>query len=882
MNFANSSEAAEYLIRKYLLNPLDVLGFADVWTYAQENGFLMLPLWKLKHQFLALTQKDVQDWEKCIVAEITDPSLQNEELKYMAEIVSQKYPTPHNYLRRFSLCGNDEGSVLQAYKVAGCDFLYGQLIWDRVVSLPLLQNDTQSMTKMYLSRLQTPHKQLQQTYDDFSSWVSSKIPDQYTAQLREASRIVKSTERKMRYYEEFESSLAQNPADSSTWCNYIEQVAKYSSPDDSFHPVTQIFLRSLFSGACKVGNLEWTLVWVTYLKISENRPNSYRPLWCLEFFRTCPHDVQPYNMLLRGLDIDNEVDVISNLVKLSHCVVPEDYANWKELAMNILSKQFSAFREDAARKDKMLHDIEYFALLAAEHSDTYHEVVKLSVQFLESLGDEESLNLATKIVTETFENFASQARIWIYSLKFFNKRGRSKHVEKLLKLWPEDAVEIDDLGYFLCEILMFYRVYGDFSSYMKASDQAGEIRKQLLGKKDIADTTVEVEPKRQRTEKPKGEEHRNREQFRIKISSIPKWTTESDIFAFLDGYGNPMSVQIDNDQEYAIVELSSEAEVLSCLTRDHKTVHGAEVRVFRIFGNTVWITNYPLTFSPADVGKMIEGTGLKPLNVRFPVQNDNKQRRFCYADFGSSEDAQAVRNSLHEKQIGSFCVQAEISNPSLKRDRRKPPVSRQVYVHNLNFKETDESHLHAFFSKFGDVESVKMPLSAKNRDQGLQNNGFAFVTFITEAGANEAIKLGGADLDNRRIEISAVKSKQNAHKATHFDKDATVSVHNVNEIVTEDCLKAFLESKVGPVAKSQLLPSQKGALVQFTLVADAGKASILLDGSEYEGNIIHIGEMLDFSWTKESAKAKEVLPKDQSSSMKPSMVPPMLLRKRRM
>ncbi|EEQ36541.1 hypothetical protein CLUG_00664 [Clavispora lusitaniae ATCC 42720] len=483
MNFANSSEAAEYLIRKYSSNPLDVLGFADVWTYAQENGFSMLPLWKVKHQFSALTQKDVQDWEKCIVAEITDPSLQNEELKYMAEIVSQKYPTPHNYLRRFSLCGNDESTVLQAYKVAGCDFLYGQLIWDRVVSLPSLQNATQSMTKMYLSRLQTPHKQLQQTYDDFSSWVSSNIPDQYTAQLREASRIVKSTERKMRYYEEFESLLAQNPADSSAWCNYIEQVAKYSSPDDSFHPVTQIFLRSLFSGACKVGNLEWTSVWVTYLKKSENRPNSYRPLWCLEFLRTYPHDVQPYNMLLRGLDIDNEVDVISNSVKLSHCVVPEDYANWKELAMNILSKQFSAFREDAARKDKLLHDIEYFALLAAEHSDTYHEVVKLSVQFLESLGDEESLKLATKIVTETFENFASQARVWIYSLKFFNKRGRSKHVEKLLKLWPEDAVEVDDLDYFLCEILMFYRVYGDFSAYMKASDQAEEIRKQLLGKK---------------------------------------------------------------------------------------------------------------------------------------------------------------------------------------------------------------------------------------------------------------------------------------------------------------------------------------------------------------------------------------------------------------
>lgn len=894
-NFVDVSEAIKFLSQRISENPLDVLDFQSVWDSAEASGFSMLPLWKIKTHFLALSQSDIQEWENCISAEVADEDAQNQELEIMTQILCQKYPTPQNFLRRLKMGQVDESLVLDAYDLCGSDFLFGQLLWDRVTSLTLFKDDPDALTQLYLARLQIPHRQLQQTFESFSSWVSSLEPNSYTSLMREASARVKNTEKKIRYYEQYEALITENRNDSSIWVDYIEKISKYTPPDASFNQITQMFLRSLTSGSSKIQSKEWIPVWCAYLRSAENRENSYRFLWCLEFIKTYPHECQPYNMVIRGLTIETEVDTVLRLVEKSECIKAENYSEWKELAMNLITMQFKAFKTDEGRKDTLLQTIAHLSIAATEFSDEFHEVTKLSVSILESLGDESATKVATKIVSEAFESFALQASFWIYALQFFYRIHRIKYVQKLLTLWKEDALQVDSIDYFLNEIVMFYRLHYDFNTYLEVVDQANEIRRNAQLKSiEAVEDSRESESKRQRTEKSKQSEPiRSREQYRIKVTNLPNWITESEIHSFFEGYSSPLSIQIVAlDEAYAIVELSSEAEVLSSLARDKKVLHGKEVSVSRIFANTVWITNYPSTFDPSQVEKMVEATGFKPLSIRFPVQNDHKQRRFCYVDFGSAEEAQSVRNSLHDKEINGFVIQAEISNPALKRARHTPPVSRQVYVHNLNFKDTSERSLWQFFSTFGDLESIKMPLNPKNKALGNQNNGFAFITFTTEAGAKEAISLGHAELDGRRVEISAVKSKETVRRSIRFEKDLSVSIHNVDEIVTEDRLKAHVESKVGPVTKFQLMPSQKGALVQFSLVANAGRASIVLEGTEFEGQILHIGQMSDFTQTeregnykhREKKEAPNVVDKTKTGTQEkttPKMVPPMLLRRRR-
>lgn len=891
--FSDISEATEFLLQKIRANPLDVLDFQSVWELAQASGFPMLPLWKIKTHFLALSQKDIQEWENCIFLEVSEKNTQNQEIEAMTQILYQKYPTPHNFLRRFETSQPSESFTLEAYNICGSDFIFGQLLWDKVTSLSLFKSDPEKLTKLYLARLLIPHRQLQQTFESFSSWVSSMYPESYTSLMKEASAIFKDTEMRLRYYEQHESLIADNSNDSISWAGYIDKIAKYTPADASFNQVTQLFLRSLSSGSSKVKYQEWIPVWCTFLKAAENRENSQRFLWCLEFIKTYPHACDPYNMVIRGITIESEIDTVLSLVKKSKCIIAENYSEWKDLAMNLITFQLNSFKHDQERKDNLFETIELLAFPAAEFSDEFHEVVKFSVSILESLNDEVATKLAAKIVSEAFESFALQATFWIYALDFFYRNNRIKHVQKLLTLWQEDAQEIDNRELFLNEIAMFYRLHFDVTAYLEVLDQTDAIRKKILQKPaKIMEKAPELETKRQRTEKPEQNEPvRSREQFRIKITNITSWTTEAEIRAFLEGYGSPLSVQIvHNNVSYAIVEMSSEADVLSSLTRDKKILHGLEVSVSRIFANTVWVTNYPSTFDPSDVEKMIQSTGFEPLSIRFPVQNDFKQRRFCYVDFGSTEDAQSVRNLLHGREIDGLTVQAEISNPSIKRARHTQPVDRQVYVHNLNFKDTTESSLWNLFSTFGDLESIKMPLNMKNKSLGYQNNGFAFITFTTEAGAKEAILLGHAELDGRRVEISVVKPKEAIKKSIRFDKELTLSIHNVNEIITEDRLRAHIESKVGQVSKIQLMPSKKGALVQFSLVANAGRASIVLEGTEFEGQILHVGQMLDFTTadreiTHKPSNMKNTARVDTSKETKerstPKMVPPMLLRKRR-
>lgn len=895
MDFADVSEAVEYLLKNVSLNPLDIIDFSAVWRTCQARGFPLLPLWKIKTHFLALSPKDIQEWETCIVSEVSDPSTQTKELEFMTQLLCQKYPTPHNFLRRFNVGGVDDEFVLQAYELCGRDYLFGQLIWEKVTSLSYFEKDTEALTKLYLSRLLIPHRQLQDTFLNFSSWISSQNSNSYTSFMKEASAIVKETEKKIRYYEQYESLISEKSDNSLIWTDYIEKIAKYTPKDASFHQITQLFLRSLTSGSCKIASPEWIPVWTAYLINSEDRENSHRFLWCLEFIKTYPHHCQSYNMVARGLSIPTEIDTLLTLIEKSECIKPENYSDWKELAMNVIILKFKAFTLENERINDFLQTVEFLAFAAAEFSDKYHEVVKLCVSILESLNEERATKLAAKIVSEVFEAYALQASVWLYSLEFFYRNGRTKHVNKLLTLWQEDAFEVDRLEFFLNEIVMFYRLHYEFSEYLQAFDKANEIRKIVIQKPaEKFEEVGELKTKRQRTDNSKQSEPvRSREQFRIKIADIPSWITESEISTFFEGYGIPLSIQIGRtNNPYAIVEFSSEAEVLASLARDKKLIHGKEVSVSRIFANTVWVTNYPPAFDPSDVEKMIDDTGFGPLSIRFPVQNDNKQRRFCYVDFGSEEEAQAVRNSLHEKDVNGFIIHAEISNPSLKRARHTQPVTRQVYVHNLNFKSTTEDSLWQFFSKFGDLESIKMPLNAKNMSLGNQNNGFAFITFTTETGAKEAISLGTAELDGRRVAISIVKPKEAVRKSTRFEGDLTVSIHNVNEIVTEDCLKVHIEAKVGPVAKCQLMPSKKGALVQFLLVANAGRASIVLEGTEFEDRILHVGQMLDFTLgekehgyknkdRKEVDKAVQETKPEAETRTTPRMVPPMLLRRRK-
>jgi len=78
-----------------------------------------------------------------------------------------------------------------------------------------------------------------------------------------------------------------------------------------------------------------------------------------------------------------------------------------------------------------------------------------------------------------------------------------------------------------------------------------------------------------------------------------------------------------------------------------------------------------------------------------------------------------------------------------------------IFVGNLSFQTTQEDLL-ATFSKFGNVEQVKI---VTDRDSG-QPRGFAFVEMTNAQDAQKAIaQLNGAELNGRPLNVNEARSK---------------------------------------------------------------------------------------------------------------------------
>jgi RNA recognition motif-containing protein len=86
----------------------------------------------------------------------------------------------------------------------------------------------------------------------------------------------------------------------------------------------------------------------------------------------------------------------------------------------------------------------------------------------------------------------------------------------------------------------------------------------------------------------------------------------------------------------------------------------------------------------------------------------------------------------------------------------------RLYVGNLSYSTTDEG-LRAFFSEAGDVSDAEIVI---DRATG-RSKGFAFVTMVSDEGAQKAIDvLNGQPLDNRALRIDFAKPKEDRPRSS--------------------------------------------------------------------------------------------------------------------
>lgn len=94
---------------------------------------------------------------------------------------------------------------------------------------------------------------------------------------------------------------------------------------------------------------------------------------------------------------------------------------------------------------------------------------------------------------------------------------------------------------------------------------------------------------------------------------------------------------------------------------------------------------------------------------------------------------------------------------STEASRNASGVQAKVYVGNIDYAAT-EAELAEHFAKYGQVESVNIPL---NRYTG-KARGFGFVTFVSQQAAEQSMALNGSEFKGRQIQVNFAKEREKA------------------------------------------------------------------------------------------------------------------------
>lgn len=231
---------------------------------------------------------------------------------------------------------------------------------------------------------------------------------------------------------------------------------------------------------------------------------------------------------------------------------------------------------------------------------------------------------------------------------------------------------------------------------------------------------------------------------------------------------------------------------------------------------------------------------------------------------------------------------------------------RELYIRNIDFQATEKDLLD-LFKRYGQIEKIRIPPGPRKGT----HKGFGFIAFATKVRhprthegsqlvkltrklqdqALASVGLNGTQLKSRMLDVSIAQANPGKQKpgnavdgtkastpgsdhghhtngdntnsasppaaasAPSFDsiKKKTLGIMNIADTVNDTKIREMFE-KYGPLRKVALRPDHQGAIVEFESVADAGKATLALDGCELAGKRIAIGSLPDLMKQKPEVK----------------------------
>lgn len=306
------------------------------------------------------------------------------------------------------------------------------------------------------------------------------------------------------------------------------------------------------------------------------------------------------------------------------------------------------------------------------------------------------------------------------------------------------------------------------------------------------------------------------------------------------------------------------------------------------------------------------------VDIRFPSLKFNTHRRFCYIQFKLPSQARAATELDGQKIDGKLPITAKLSDPAHKQDRHGAMhEGRELYIANVDWSATKQEVKEAF-SRFGEVENVRIPLKV-----GGGSKGIAFVIFagqvsdvnhstlakamiltLLQESATKALEMNLTRFKSRVISVTPSTDDKSKRQATTIINPATsrssfsptpdpgnangldtasaaspatqssatqtksaapsdrssrtIGLLNVPDTYTSDRVRVLAETH-GALVKIQLRPDHQGAILEYVDAVGAGKAGLALDGHEIEaGRKLRVGTIAELFKEKPETKSDKI------------------------
>ncbi|CCE64549.1 hypothetical protein TPHA_0I00420 [Tetrapisispora phaffii CBS 4417] len=390
----------------------------------------------------------------------------------------------------------------------------------------------------------------------------------------------------------------------------------------------------------------------------------------------------------------------------------------------------------------------------------------------------------------------------------------------------------------------------------------------------------------------------NREVSTILVKNLPKSFNQGKIKKIFKDCGNILHIEtaepLDKVFRYARIEFEAHENALMALTKTNKKYGDNEIEVIVLQNMTVWITNFPPSFTVNDIKNLFLENGVVPISVRLPSLRFNNNRRFAYVDITDPQDVNHIIEALNDKMVSNYKLVVRESNLLERQKRTDSAVieKREIFVKMANSSALDEQILRGIFSKYGTIEAIKLSKDRENFPDNNGNNfGFAFITYSNSDEAKKALELHRSILKDSQIFVTISDKKAYLERQEikriinskhRSNDDMFISIFPLADKITKSQISKLINEKTNipehSIMKIYLVADYNGCIVKFNNSRYSAKCIMALDNSTYNNKNIRCSNINGLKKSQDHKNDKKVTLgttyRDSSNNLKAINKPP--------